>query len=114
MQSVRYFCPILTKFEVSQHIFVTVRSIKLYESKSGESALIHENRRTQRRDEAYRRFSIFIRRSLKRLFISAGFVGSSCHIDSFRVGSKQFSVYIHTLQQYLLLQLKLRIPSFIK
>ena len=64
MQCAPYFCPIETQSGDSQQIFRTVSSVKYYENKSGGSALIRADRRTESRDEANRRFSTLIRRSL--------------------------------------------------
>jgi hypothetical protein len=64
MQCASYFLLILTQCGDSQQIFLTVSSVKHYETMSGGSALTRADKRTESRDEANRRFSTLIRRSL--------------------------------------------------
>ena len=46
MQTAPYFCLILTKFIVSRQIFTKVLKVKFHVNSSYESALTHEEKRT--------------------------------------------------------------------
>jgi hypothetical protein len=64
----RYCCPMLTKLGVSRKIFVKVPIITFYGNLSignGADTCRPGNKQTDVRDEANRRFSIFVRTLLK-------------------------------------------------
>jgi hypothetical protein len=64
----RYCCPMLTKLGVSRKIFVKVPNIIFYGNLSignGADTFRPGNKQTDIRDEANRRFSIFVRTLLK-------------------------------------------------
>jgi len=62
MYSARHFCPVLTKSGIVRRSLAEAPNVKFDENRPVDAAMI----RADRRDEATRRFPLFVRTHLKR------------------------------------------------